>query len=359
MKKLDVYLLREMMVPFLIGTIAVVLMFQANTYIFLAKTLPNLETVPKKAIFQYIYFQTPQYLNMTLLVGMALGSSLALSRLARESELTAIRASGVRILRSLYPVVAFGILVGIGNFYLAEKIMPPMAKKATSLGLQIGALAFTSDLKPNVVVSLSNFTANFGVVRKKGKDAIEFEDAWLFQQPVKGEEEVYFSKRGKYQGGVWTFEDARVRRIKDGLDVITTSRAKSLIINQRIIAENLFSPIMPEEQTAKELLEQISIQRKNHLDTKQLEVKYLERFSVPAACVVFAIVGPVFAIVFARNGGFVGVFLSIVLVMLYYNAHVISTEILSKVSFISAFTAAWLPNILFTILGVVAIRRLE
>ncbi|WP_204352309.1 hypothetical protein, partial [Klebsiella variicola] len=47
------------------------------------------------------------------------------------------------------------------------------------------------------------------------------------------------------------------------------------------------------------------------------------RFSVPAACVVFAIVGPVFAIVFARNGGFVGVFLSIVLVMLYYNAHVL------------------------------------
>jgi lipopolysaccharide export system permease protein len=358
LKKLDSYLIREMLVPFLIGTVAVVLMFQANTYIFLAKTL-NLENVPTKAVIQYIYFQTPMYLNMTMAVGMALGSSLALSRIARESELTAIRAAGARILRTLAPVVAFGCVVGLGNYYMAEKIMPPMAKKATQLGFQIGALGLTPDMKSNAVVSLRDFTANFGMIRKKGADALEFEDAWLFQQPNKGEETIYYAKTGNYRGGIWTFDNAVMRRMKGGLDVISVAQATKMTINQRILAESMFSPIMPEEQTAKELLDQIEVGRKNHMDTKPLEVKYHSRFSVPTACVVFAIVGPVFAIVFARSGGFVGVLLSIVLVLLYYNAFVISTEIISKIPAVPAWLGAWLPNILFSVLGVLAIRRLE
>ena len=60
-----------------------------------------------------------------------------------------------------------------------------------------------------------------------------------------------------------------------------------------------------------------------------------------------------------RNGGFVGVFLSIVIVLLYYNAFVISTEILSKIPQVPGWLAAWLPNILFIVAGVIAIRRLE
>jgi len=40
------------------------------------------------------------------------------------------------------------------------------------------------------------------------------------------------------------------------------------------------------------------------------------------------------------------------MVLIYYNAFVISTEILSKVDFIPAWVAAWAPNIIFTLLGV-------
>ena len=83
------------------------------------------------------------------------------------------------------------------------------------------------------------------------------------------------------------------------------------------------------------------------------------KFSVPAACIIFALIGPVFAIYFARSGGFVGVFLSIFLVLLYYNAFVISTEILSKIGQIPGWLAAWLPNMIFAAIGILAIRRLE
>jgi len=132
----------------------------SGEYLYLSSQDAQLESVPKKAIFQYIYFQTPTYLNMTLAVGMALGSSLALSRIARESELTAIRATGVRILRTIAPVIGFGVVGGVGDFYLAEKIMPGMSKKATQIGYRLGFLGMTPDLKTNAVVSLRELHRN-------------------------------------------------------------------------------------------------------------------------------------------------------------------------------------------------------
>jgi len=359
-KKLDSYLVREMIVPFLIGTIAVVLMFQANTYIFLAKTL-NLENVPAKAVFQYILYQTPTYLNMTLAVGMSLGSSLAISRIARESELTAIRAAGVRILRALAPIVLFGCVVGVGNYYLAERIMPPATKKATQLGFQIGATGMTPNLKANAIVSLQNYTVMVGTIRRKGAHEMDLQNVLLLEQPQANVTQITKSLKGRYKDGVWTFGETYVWRF-DGVNLVPSvlaAKGRVMTINERIATEGLFAPPMPTEQTAEELRENIALKKKSGVDTKGDEVNLHVRYAVPSACVVFAIVGPVFAIVFARSGGFVGVFLSIILVLLYYNAFVISTEILSKIDAVPAWGAAWLPNILFALLGVVAIRRLE
>jgi lipopolysaccharide export system permease protein len=294
---------------------------------------------------------------MTLAVGMSLGSSLAMSRIARESELTAIRATGVRILRTIAPFMVFGVFVALANFYVAEHIMPPMTKRANQILFQIGALGGTPDLKPNVVVTLEQFTAVFGVVHKVGLDELDLDDAWLFDHPAQGQENVYYAKSGHYKAGIWTFRNAYLRRF-DGLNV-TPIQAAKMTINQRIITDSLFSPPTGEELTARELLDRIDLAKKNHFDYKSYEVKYQVRYSVPCACIIFALVGPVFAIIFARSGGFMGVLLSIVMVLLYYNAFVISTEILSKVDFVSGWFAAWLPNMIFALIGVIAIRRLE
>lgn len=76
MKTLDRYIIRELIVPFLIGTVAVVLMFQANTLIYMMKTY-SVSNVPPLALAQIILYKTPDFLRMTLPVGMALASSLS------------------------------------------------------------------------------------------------------------------------------------------------------------------------------------------------------------------------------------------------------------------------------------------
>ncbi|MGV3615879.1 MAG: LptF/LptG family permease [Fimbriimonas sp.] len=357
MKKLDQYLIREMIVPFLIGTVAVVLMFQANTYIYLGKTF-NLENVPAQAVVQFILYQTPSYMNMTLAVGMALGSSLAMSRIARESELTAMRAAGTRILRTLRPFLLVGVLVGIGNFYLAEKIMPPATRKAQEIGYRVGIVGMASNLKENAIVPLQNMTVMVGLVRRNSMEDMALDRVIILKQERAGELLLTMAPKGRYLNGEWSFENPKLLNWS-GNDVRPID-AKRMVIHERILTDALFaSAPMTEEKTVVDLQHNIALGKQHKQPTKGLEVDLHERFAVPAACIVFALVGPVFAIIFARSGGFVGVLLSIVMVLLYYNAFVISTQILSKLDPMPAWLAAWLPNILFTILGVLGIRRLE
>jgi lipopolysaccharide export system permease protein len=355
-RKLDIYMIRELIVPFLIGTFAVVLMFQANEYIALAK-LFNLENIPKKAVFQFILDLTPSYMNLTLPVGMALASSLAMSRVARESELTAFRAAGARIMRVIAPVAFFGVLVSFGNFYLVERIIPQATKAANRIGYTIGVLGMAPNVKTNAFLTLRQYAANFEYVEREGDD-LRIRGVTLIEHPEPDVTALTSAKTATYHNGSWTFHDASFRVVK-GLTLQIFQPKADFVINESIVTGDLFAPPMAEEMTIPELLASIKDGQKVGSNTKDLEVKLHNKFSVPAACLIFALIGPVFAIYFARNGGFVGVFLSIVLVMVYYNAWVISTQILSKIPQLPAWLAAWLPNILFVIAGLFVIRRLE
>jgi lipopolysaccharide export LptBFGC system permease protein LptF len=74
---------------------------------------------------------------------------------------------------------------------------------------------------------------------------------------------------------------------------------------------------------------------------------------------VFSLVSPIFGVIFSRSGGFPGVLVSFVVVLLYYNAFVVSTQILGKFAWCPVWFAAWSPNLAFIVLGLIALRRLE
>src|SRR3954453_6174628 len=109
MKLMDRYIVRELIVPFLAGSFVIAFLFAANQLIFILKTY-SLQNVPISAMVQMILYRMPFLLNVTLLAGISLAASLAVTRLSRESEITAMRAVGMRVIRIILPVVFFGVL---------------------------------------------------------------------------------------------------------------------------------------------------------------------------------------------------------------------------------------------------------
>lgn len=354
---IDRYVIRELMVPFLIGTVAVVLMFQANLLIFLMKTY-SVANIPALALAQMIWFKTPDFLRQTLPVGMALASSLAISRLARESELTAMRSGGAPIRRVLWPIAAFGLLVAVGNFFLSERLYPVAEKRLNEVSQQAFILGTSPEYKANVLIKLSNNSVlYFASVRRIQEEKLLVQDALLFEQRRTGEVVFYFAQTGTYDHGVMTFDDAEMYIFSaEKLDYYP---AKRMTIDEKITLADVFVSPSSADKTVYELKQTIEEGRRTGRDVTYLEVDYHSRFAIPTACLVFALAGPVFAVLFGRSGGFVGVLLSIMLVMVYYNMFVVSTQIFGRNGWLSPFMSAWLPNILFLAFGLLGLRRLE
>lgn len=357
MKRLDRYLIGELIVPFLIGTVAVVLMFLANDLIAEFKNIA-LQHVPPLAVGQLLLFKIPAFLVETLPVGALLASSLAFTRLTRESELTAIRGSGVSILRMVAPVAAFGLVVGLFNYWVAEKVTPPSEKAFRSIATKVGILAGAPNFASNRAIELRDGLLSVQTVTRDEKDAVILINVLLIERPRPGETTLITSDRGEYDKGLFTFHNCRLWAFKgDGL--IYARPEKSLTINERIVVPDLFLPPTAESETADQLLAAIRAAKQVGGNSNELQVAYYERFAVPAACLIFAFVAPILSITFARTGAFVGVLLSILLIFLYYNVFVISTSILGRDGTFPPMLAAWFPNLLFLAIGAIALRRLE
>jgi len=332
-------------------------MFDANLLIGIQKDL-DLSAVPKLAILQFLIYKTPSFLNLTLPVGMALAASLVFSRLTRESELTAMRTAGASVLRVVFPVIIFGTLVAIGNFYLVDKVMPRSETNADSLERKIGVLVASPSFAQNSFIRLQNYQVSIGSLNKISQNKLVLKDILLFSRPQPGIDQIIWADSGSYNDGKWMLKNAYIRQLQ-GPDLIQLHVQKEFPLTDKIVVDDLFVPPAPEQLTAAQLELAIQQSRKEGLTPTALEVQLATRFSVPAACIVFAFVGPGLAIIFARNGGFAGIVLSIIIVDLYYNAYVISTQILGKNGDLPPVLAAWLPNILLGLIGIWALRRLE
>src|SRR6266849_3682879 len=123
MKLLDRYLLREMVVPFLIGQAAIVLML-IGTVLYNNASVLLLNQVPLRFVVRMVLYFLPFLIHMTMPVAMAVGASLAVSRLGRDSEITVMRAAGASLIRIFMPIFVLGITVSVGDFFFGELIVP-------------------------------------------------------------------------------------------------------------------------------------------------------------------------------------------------------------------------------------------
>ena len=359
MRRLDRYIIRELIVPFSIGTLSVLLMFQANQLIYWFKS-SNLTAVPVTAIAQAILYMSPKWLVMTLPVGVALASSLAVSRLTRECEITAMRSAGASLIRIVWPIMVFGAFVGIGNYYVAEHVTPAAEKASRNVQSKFSLLSMVPDFVSNVVLKLPRFTVCLGTVQKQPQDRVLLTDILVVERPLPGEVRFTRAETGEYKDGVWRLRDTRMWWFKsETLWDFKFDKSKDSVFNEKITITDMFMPPVPDELSIPDLSKAIRDGKRQGRDMTATEITFHTRYSVPAACVIFGLVGPVLSFWLSKGGGFVGVLLSIFMVFLYYNAYVITTQILGPNHLLSPWLSAWLPDILFIALGLFALRRLE
>ena len=123
MKKLDQFLLKSFVGPFLaiLGIVVFILVMQ-----FLWLYIDELvgKGLEFKVILEFLMWGSCQVLPLAIPLATLLSSMMTLGDMGEKFELTAIKASGISLLRVLMPMIGVSILISIGAFYIGDRLVP-------------------------------------------------------------------------------------------------------------------------------------------------------------------------------------------------------------------------------------------
>jgi lipopolysaccharide export system permease protein len=379
MKLLDRYLVREMVVPFLIGQAAIVLML-TGTVLYNNAELFLTNQVPLADVARLVLYFLPFLVHMTMPVAMAVAASLTISRLSRDSEITVMRSAGVSLIRIFLPIFLTGLLVSVGDFYFGEYVVPAAMLRFNGVRAELPThLKRLAPLTGQYIVASDNSFALFVQSMVPQRGYIALYGIQIIASPRAsfsgGTEPILITaKQGRYENGNWILEDAFVLNYSLDGKTFTPGRAKRVTqyipVDPQAFQSGFFMQ-MPmgtmansSTRTFTEIGHDLKVEKAQGIHDPYALLDYHFKLSVPFSCLVMALCCPPLALRFGRGGSFMGVLLSICLVFVYWNTLLLARILGSpgpggSPPLLWPPVAAWSQNVLFVLLGLFVLRKSE
>jgi LPS export ABC transporter permease LptG/LPS export ABC transporter permease LptF len=301
-------------------------------------------------------FTLPNLFRVTIPMSVLVGVLLGLSRLAADSEIIAMRASGLGIgyfVRVSSIVAVGGTLVGLANsLYLAPRANQAILDMERSLetsqaSYQIQPRVFYEDFK-NLVLYVQNVRSGTGA---SNWDQVFMADVSNPQSPriltaasatvVSDSTQVLLMR---LRNGA---QHDTVENLADQYNIsafTTTDRPLELGTQGGVHLGRLDTAIYALPMDA-------LLQRVRGPDSKRYLIELNSRFSFPVACMVLMLVGVPLGVASRRGGKSSGFVYTILLVFFYY--FLSSTgQALGRQNRLPAFFAVWSANLLFAGVGI-------
>ena len=150
LRLLDRYILRQTIAPFLFALGALTSILLLNQ---VARRLPKLvgKGLPWSVIGEVFALTIPFIVVMTLPMALLLAILYAFTHLGADSEVTAMKASGVSIRQMLTPVLLAGVLLTCVTFYITDQIHPRSNARLKALITDIGRKKPTLELAEQAI----------------------------------------------------------------------------------------------------------------------------------------------------------------------------------------------------------------
>jgi LPS export ABC transporter permease LptG/LPS export ABC transporter permease LptF len=327
------------------------------TFILFMRELPHiLEMVVRNSstlaiVAEVFLFMLPNIFILTIPMGVLVGVLLGLSRLAADSEIVAMRASGLGIgyfVRVASIVAVGGTLIGLFNsLYVAPRANQAILNLdrilATQASYEIQPRVFYEDFKDKVLY-VQNVISGTGAANWRQVFMADVTDPTTPKITTAASATVVNDSTTEL-----------LMRLRDGTEheQPVAGQPEQYNISTFKVNDLPFTPAQQNEghlgrvDTPIYALPLHSLLRLSHgPDGKRFLIEVHKRFSYPAACFVLMLVGVPLGVTSRRGGKSSAWVFTILLVCLYYSLSLFGTA-LGKQNWISAFVAVWLANILF------------
>ena len=150
MRLLTRYLLRQLVAPFLFALAALTGFMLLNQ---LAKRFGSLvgKGLEWTVIAEVFILSLPFIIAMTLPMAVLVAVLYAFSHLSSDSEITAMRASGISVPQILWPILVWGLVMTVTNFVFVDQVLPHSNAQLRALQIDIARKKPTFSLREQVI----------------------------------------------------------------------------------------------------------------------------------------------------------------------------------------------------------------
>lgn len=356
------YILREAIVPFLLGLGVFTLILFVARILKLAELVVS-RGVPLEEVLRLFAFILPAFLEVTIPMAVLLGVLIAFGRLSSDSELIALTASGVSLRRLMLPVLMFALAAWVlallvslhgrpwGNKRLRETLYEVAKTRATA---GIREKVFSDEFEGLVIyvdqVSGKGTTLN-GVLISDTRDTRQQNTILARLGYVITNEEIQAVTLRLLDGSLHSLYD------HDGSYHRTDFTTYDLNLDLGAALGRLRPrEPAPSELTISELRASIARKASEGDPARPEQVELHRKFAIPFASVLFAFIGVPLGIRPTRAVRSRGFATSLSVIFVYYLLLTLG-ESLGARGVLPAALALWLPNLAFSPLALVLFLR--
>ena len=337
----------------LIISIAIVFDFNENLSKFTQYHAPW-----RAIIFDYYANFIPYYSNLFSPLFVFIAVIYFTSKLAGNSEIIAMMATGMSFRRLLRPYMFTCVLIALTTFYLNAYVIPhgtiirqQFENRYRRNKVTTAAENVQIRLSKNTVVYIQHYDDR--MKRGFGFSLDKFADKKLVSHMTASEIQYDTIADSKYH---WKANNWKIRTLKGLRETITSGAVKDTMLLMEP-ADLIYSKGQQETFTSPELLQYISKQTsRGSANVKQYEVEYHKRIAMSFASFILTIIGASLS-ARKRKGG-MGLYLGIGLGLSFAY---IMLQTVSSTFAINAdappMLAAWIPNIIFAVIAFFCYRQ--
>ena len=362
---LDRYIINEFYIPFVSGAAIITGIWLSADQFRKVFKLITISDAPISLAITILGLHMPEIFVVTIPVGVLWASFLVFSRLNNDSEIIAMRTSGISLLKILKPVILFGLLTTVVSFLISEVIVPvsnPLARK----------LEIYSVYKTPFTISHKNFTyLEKGSNRKLRR--IFYAARYIPEKNLLNKIIILdFTRQGLTQ--IYTANSARWRPEKGGWELFKGTN--HFISNNEELSrvssfEKMFIPSSstpaklikefgePKEMNLFKLWHFLELQKDKTIHTDdyiEANVAFHNKFAKPFACLLIALVGAPLGILPRRSSSSWNYVILAFIIFQFYLTQSLCLS-LSEANKLIPFVAAWFPNIVLLLIALVIIRQ--
>jgi lipopolysaccharide export LptBFGC system permease protein LptF len=306
--------------------------------------------IPADLIWQLAFALLPNVIAFTCPMAILVGTIIGLAKMQGDSELVAIRASGVGNLQIAFPIIISGIFLSLFAFVVNLKGVPLAASLVRNVALQTAIKKLESPIEPGV---FNNEVAGYTIFVKSGDiETGRWENIFIYSEDAaNGNVRLITSRNGRIDTSGETselvLENASVTTLpirggegKYVLEDLGQIRLAIKTSRSELIKKLSSSELAPEELG----LQQLSAYAAEKGGKERTEALILQqrRLLLSITPLIFCILGTVIVLRFNRGGRGFGIAVALMVLIGFYLLAFFGEQ-LARTGVISVLTSTLLP----------------